>query len=192
MNKYFKYILFVCMFLVSVSSFSKEVCPISKLNSTEKAILSQILHNKNNVNEPIKLNYAIKLSKLFLKAAIKYKVPASHLAAIGFIESNYIEKRVGEINPKDIGLMQINIDAHSNLDLNKLLKAEYNIDKAAEIYSWFYKTYTILPEAVKRYNCGTAKNCVKKTIPTKYWNKFLKAEYRGIDIDLSIFKKYCK
>jgi soluble lytic murein transglycosylase-like protein len=134
--------------------------------------LLQIVENKQNMSS----DYALRIHRAAVKASNKHEVPLGLILAIAFVESSY---KLGAVNKSsnDYGIMQVNswhID-RSNLDKQRLLTdMDYSFDQGTKILKWFYDTYP-LEEAIKRYNCGTRKNCINWKKVKKYLDKVQKA-----------------
>lgn len=137
-------------------------------NCYARTTYEQILINKPNIDQ----KYAKELAKIINQKADEYLVPANVLAGLFRVESTYILNSTNK-KSNDYGIGQINI---FNIKAYKLDKAlllndlEYSIDKSFMVFKWFYVRYP-LEEAVKRYNCGTRKNCINWKGPKKYWKK---------------------
>lgn len=99
----------------------------------------------------------------------KHGVDAKTVVAIYGVESDY---RLNIINKasNDYGIGQINSYNVKRLNLDKhrlLTDLDYSVEQSIKIFKWFYKRYGI-PDAIMRYNCGTAKSCIKRDSVQEY------------------------
>lgn len=136
-------------------------------------LYNQITENREDINR----SYAIELSRLIKKYSLKFSIPPHVYAAILSAESDY-RLYVSNDKTKDYGIAQINtynIKAYkfSKWRLSKDL--DYSIWAGAKVLSWFYKTYRSkgLEEVIKRYNCGTDKECTEWVSVNKYYKRVI-------------------
>jgi soluble lytic murein transglycosylase-like protein len=133
-----------------------------------RTTVEQILKN-NPTLDPF---YAHELAFTIDKYADKYKFPANVFAGMIMVESSY---KLDAVNKKsnDFGLCQVNIwhVKKKGLSIERLLTdVDYSVKQGAIIFSWFYKTYPTVKEAVSRFNCGTRKECIQWKKVIRYWN----------------------
>jgi hypothetical protein len=88
---------------------------------------------------------------LFQAAAAKYGVPATLLAAVAKVESNYNPNAVSKAGAR--GMMQIMPSTAAGLGINPLDPAQA-IDGAARILAGNLKSFDSVPLAVAAYNAG--------------------------------------
>lgn len=124
------------------------------------------------IKPAINREYACQLSSSIRKHSKAYKIPSQVMIGIAATESSF---RLGAVNSRsnDYGVFQVNkynIKAYK-LDKFRLLNdLDYSVESGFKIFNWFYKRYP-LDIAIKRYNCGTAKNCVNWSSVDGYLNK---------------------
>ncbi len=117
--------------------------------------------------------YAIELSQVIDKHSATYNVPSESLVKLAYIESKFKLNAINKIT-KDFGIMQINIRNIKayNLDKSRLLNdADYSVESGAKVFAYFYHRYASTEEAIRRYNCGVKKACIK--FNNAYWNKYV-------------------
>ena len=145
-----------------------------RLKKTLLKIRTSLLRNSTRLSKDGKTLEL--LSSSFHKASQTYGIPADVLQALAFVESSY---RVNAINFKsnDFGIMQINefnIKAYGFSKQKLLTDVDYSINAGAKVFKWFYDRYP-LDEAIKRYNCGTRRKCVRYKSVKKYLYKVKRA-----------------
>ncbi len=116
--------------------------------------------------------YAIELSQSINKHSIVYNVPSDAMVKLAYIESKFKPDAVNK-RTLDYGVFQINIRNIKAYDLDKnrlLIDTNYSVEAGAKVFSYFYHRYGSLEEAIRRYNCGVKKSCIKRN--NAYWNKY--------------------
>jgi len=162
-----KKVLLICLGLMMLHLQAEDI--VGTGQSIERLKL-QISKN----NPRLGTDYIDKLANVFYNVGQKYNIPANILAAIASVESNY---KLGAINGRsgDFGIMQINLRAHRKFDKEKLLTdLQYSVEAGAQVFLWFFKRYT-LETAIKRYNCGTKRTCIRWSPVIKYLDKIRRA-----------------
>lgn len=171
-----KFILAMLITINSASAFEMinggSYVPFRDGNDDIMLGLLQILTNHGSISSRV----ATKIARSAVKASKEHEVPVNVVLAIAFVESSYQLNAVNK-GSNDYGIMQIN-QWHINkskLDKEKLLTdLDYSFHHGVRIFKWFYHKYP-LDEAVRRYNCGTAKNCIKWKSVVRYLDKVKKA-----------------
>lgn len=137
-----------------------------KFRST--STLTTFEHVKRN-NGLLRDDVIIEIANAIVKAASIYNIHPHLISAIARVESSYY---LGAINKKsnDFGIMQVNqfnIDAYG-FDKNRLLgDYDYSVQAGTAILAWFLARYP-WEEAVRRYNCGTRRECINWKGPKRY------------------------
>lgn len=118
----------------------------------------------------------VDIDTIYLKASKEFKVPEALIRKIEHVESKGNLKAYNR-RTHDYCSMQINVKhvMKADLDAYKLLNDHsYCIMEGTRIFSWFYKRYRT-DEAIKRYNCGTAKDCINNPSSIIYLKKVNRA-----------------
>lgn len=134
----------------------------------ENPIYRQIVQNRSDINP----SYALELSRLIMKHAETYDVPAEYLAAILSVESDY---RLYVVNgaSKDYGISQINeynVKAYK-MDRQRLVTdLDYSVEAGAKILGYFHNRYKRdgIERVIGAYNCGTAPKCIESRRVQRY------------------------
>lgn len=147
------------------------ICLILLSLNLKADLLKQLKRNRPDLTE----GYAKMVVESVKLHSEKYKVPPNVILGLYKIESDYQLCAVNKTSD-DFGIGQVNMwhIKNSNLDKHRLLyDLDYSVDNSVRIFQWFYRNYT-LEEAIMRYRCGTAKDCVNWKTSVEYLNKVLK------------------
>lgn len=134
--------------------------------------VDQVQSNRPNLDRSKAFAVAVSANR----AARKFKIPLNIVLAIAYVESGYDVSAVNS-SSNDYGIMQVNAWhlKRSKLDKQKLLTdMDYSFYHGVRIFKWFYDRYP-LEEAIRRYNCGTSKNCINYRRVKNYLTKVRKA-----------------
>jgi hypothetical protein len=123
-------------------------------------------------NPAIELKNAIEIGSIIRKYSTEFNIPFQVMSAIAMTESSY-RLNVKNQNSNDYGIFQINQENinYYKFDKQKLLNdLDYSIKSGFIVFNWFYNQYP-LNEAIKRYNCGTSKDCINWKVVKNYLTK---------------------
>jgi hypothetical protein len=134
-------------------------------------LISIILNN----NPTLDHSYALNVAKYTYIYSEVFNTDPILMQALFMKESSYDLSAINKLT-NDYGIGQVNkfhIKA-DEIDKSRLTSdLDYSIKHSVRIFSWFYKKYP-KEEAIKRYNCGTKKDCVKNKSVEDYYKKVLK------------------
>jgi len=94
------------------------------------------------------------IKNLILGAAERYKVDPALLAAVLYQESRFNPQAIGDTDPNDIGIGQINLPSHPNVTREQALDPAFAIPFAAQKLAGDIKHFDDVNRGVAAYNVG--------------------------------------